>query len=84
MEALLGQYKPTVHSWGPLNLWFSLVNYVFPGQDYIRDVTIVLINAKASYYKYHSGNIRFVLEDDTIINVDLYPDESATKLGNRF
>ncbi|MGI6050711.1 MAG: D-alanyl-D-alanine carboxypeptidase family protein [Acetivibrionales bacterium] len=63
----------------PLNLVVqSDVNYVFPkGQDYIRDVTISIDQSKLKPPITTStivGTLAFVLEDDTIINVDLYPD----------
>ena len=59
----------------------SEVNYVFPkGQDFIRDVTISVDQTKLKPPITTStivGTLTFILEDDTIVNVDLYPDREV-------
>lgn len=56
----------------------SEVNYVFPkGQDYIKDVNISVDQTKLKPPITTStvvGMLTFILEDNTIINVELYPD----------
>lgn len=54
------------------------VNYVFPnGQDYIKDLKISVDQSKLKPPITKNtivGMLTFILEDDTVINVDLYPD----------